>query len=230
MAKSLLLHNYPDLGEKVYEIVRNQIVNCELAPGSPLPAVELSRRLGVSLTPVRDALNRLAAEGLVEDVARKGYFVARLDPDEIADLLEARRLIELAAAEQGIELVGTAQLSEMRRLVEEMEQLVDPQGRYLDYARFSKRDSQFHLLVVGSAGSGRLVQIYRGLSVHVHIYRTNLAVRMGSPLGLTDAREHRAILEGFESRDLPALKAAINQHVRHVVRALTGGEFGDSGT
>lgn len=222
MAKPVLLHNYPDLGEKVYEAVRGQIVNCELAPGSPLPAVELARQLGVSLTPVRDALNRLAAEGLVEDVARKGYFVARLDPEDIADLLEARRLIELAAAEQGIELLEPAQLAEMRRLVEEMEQLVDPNGRYLDYARFSKRDSQFHQLVVGSAGSRRLVEIYRGLSVHVHIYRRNLAAKVGQPLGLTDAREHRAILEGFESRDLPVLKAAINQHVRQVARALAG--------
>ncbi|MGI5835158.1 MAG: GntR family transcriptional regulator [Chloroflexota bacterium] len=222
MAKSILLHNYPDLGEKVYEAVRNQIVNCELAPGSSLPAGELARQLGVSLTPVRDALNRLAAEGLVEDVARKGYFVARLDPEDIVDLLEARRLIELAAAEAGIEMLDASQLAEMRRLVEEMEQLVDPQGRYIDYAKFSKRDSQFHLMVVGSAGSRRLVDVYRRLSVHVHIYRRNLASKAQHPVGLTDAREHRAILEGFESKNLPALKAALNRHVKQVTRSLTG--------
>lgn len=222
MVKPILLHNYPDLGEKVYEAVRNQIVSCELAPGSPLPAGELARQLGVSLTPVRDALNRLAAEGLVEDIARKGYFVARLDPDDIVDLLEARRLIELAAAEQGIDLLETAQLAEMRRLVEEMEQLVDPKGCYLDYAKFSKRDSQFHLMVVGSAGSRRLVDVYRRLSVHVHIYRRNLASKADQPLGLTDAHEHRAILEGFEFKNLPALKTALNRHVRQVTRSLMG--------
>ena len=228
MAKSALLVNYPDLGEKVYEVIRNRIVTCELPPGSSLPVVELARQLGVSLTPVRDALNRLAAEGLVDDVARRGYFVARLDPEEIVDLLEARRMIELAAAEQGIDLLQPAQLAEMRRLVDEMERLVDGQGRYLDYAEFSKRDSQFHLLVVSSAGCRRLVQIYRGLSVHVHIYRTNLAAQMGQPLGLTDTREHRAIMEGFESRDLFALKAAITQHVRQVSSALAAGRSGDA--
>ena len=224
MAKSTLLQNYPDLGEKVYEFIRNQIVSCDLAPGSQLPAGELARQLGVSLTPVRDALNRLAAEGLVEDVARKGYFVARLDPEDIADLLEARRLIELAAAEQGIELMTQAQLADMHRLVDEMEQLVDPQGYYLDYARFSKRDSQFHQMVVGSAGSRRLVEIYRRLSVHVHIYRRNLTRRSGLPLGLTDVHEHRAILHGFESKDLSALKLAINRHVLQVSKSLPGSE------
>ena len=220
MAKSALLVNYPDLGERVYDALRERIATCELAPGSPLPVVELARQFGVSLTPVRDALNRLAAEGLVEDVARKGYFVARLDREEIADLLEARRMIELAAAEQGIDRLDKAQIGEMEQLVTEMESLVDSRGRYKDYAAFSQRDSQFHLLAVGSAGNRHLLKIYRGLSVHFHIYRTNLAAQAGNPMGLTDVREHRAILEGFRSKDLPALKLAIGDHVRQVSKAL----------
>jgi len=215
------LVNYPDLGEKVYEVLRDQIVTCQLAPGSPLPVGELSRQLGVSLTPVRDALNRLVAEGLVEDVARKGYFVAALDPAEIADLLGARRLIELAAVEEGIHLVEPEQLAEMARLVDGMESMVDEQGHYRDYADFSRKDSQFHQLVVASAGNRHLVQVYRRLSVHLHIYRTNLAAHTGPRLGLTDVREHRAILEGFRNRDLAALKSAIAMHVQQVAAALT---------
>lgn len=221
MAKSALLINYPDLGEKVYEALRDQIVTCELAPGSPLTVVELARQFGVSLTPVRDALNRLAAEGLVEDVARKGYFVARLDPEEIADLLDARRLIELAAVEQGIDLVASEQLIEMRRLFEEMRQLFDAEGQCLDYAEFSRRDSQFHLLVVGTARNRRLLQIYRQLSVHLHIFRTNLAAQGGYRRKLASVQEHQEILDAFEARDLPALKAALSNHVRGVVAEFT---------
>ena len=220
MAKPIQLVNYPDLGEKVYEVVRDRIVTCELAPGSPLPVVELARELGVSLTPVRDALNRLSAEGLVEDVARKGYFVARLDPREITDLLEARRLIEVAAAEEGINLLEPDQLAEMRQQLDEMEQLFDSQGHCLDYAEFSRRDSQFHLLVVGTARNRHLVQIYRGLSVHLHIYRTNLAARVGYRRSLASVQEHREILKGFESRDLPVVKAALTSHIRRVVEEL----------
>lgn len=220
MEKPALLVNYPNLGDKVYEAIRDQIVTCELAPGSQLGVAELSRQLGVSLTPVRDALNRLMAEGLVEDMPRRGYFVARLDPDAITDLLGARRLIELAAVEEGIERIEPEQLDELRRLAEEMEQLVDAGGRYVDYAEFSKRDSQFHLVVVGSAGNRHLVEIYRGLSVHVHIHRTNLVAQAGYSRGGATAREHRAILEGFELRDLAAVRVAINAHVRAVT-----GEF-----
>ncbi|MGE5619587.1 MAG: GntR family transcriptional regulator [Sphingomonadaceae bacterium] len=228
MSKPALLVNYPDLGEKVYEAIRDRIVTCELAPGSPLPVVELARQFGVSLTPVRDALNRLAAEGLVEDVARKGYFVARLDPDEIADLLDARRLIELAAVEQGVYLLEADQLAEMRRLLAEMIQLFDEEGRCLDYAEFSKRDSQFHLLVVSSARNRHLLKIYRGLSVHVHIFRTNLAAQGGYRRSLASVREHRAILDAFEARDLQALKDALNQHVRGVVAEFAPARTGEA--
>lgn len=217
MANSAPLVNYPDLGEKVYEAIRDQIVTCELAPGSPLPVVELARQFGVSLTPVRDALNRLAAEGLVEDVPRKGYFVARLDHEEILDLLDARRLIELAAVEQGIELAEPDQMDEMRRLLEEMAPLFDEEGHCLDYAEFSRLDSQFHLLVVATAKNRHLLQIYRGLSVHLHIFRTNLAAQGGYRRRLASVREHRAILGAFECRDLPAVKAALSAHVRGVM-------------
>jgi len=217
MARTELLVNYPDLGEKVYEAVRDQIVTCELAPGAPLPVVELARQFGVSLTPVRDALNRLAAEGLVEDVARKGYFVARLDPDQIADLLDARRLIELAAMEQGIETVEPGQLEEMERLMAQMASLFDEEGRCRDYAEFSRLDSQFHLLVVGMARNRHLLKVYRGLSVHLHIFRTNLAAQGGYRRRLASVQEHRAILEALRSRDLASAKAALTAHVRAVM-------------
>ncbi len=222
MSKPALLANYPDLGERVYEAVREQIVTCELAPGSSLPVVDLARQFGVSLTPVRDALNRLAAEGLVEDVARKGYFVARLDPEDIVDLLNARRLIELAAVEEGIDRIEADQLAELKRLFDEMRQFFDDEGNCLDYAEFSKHDSLFHQLIVSTAENRHLVQIYRSLSVHVHIYRTNLAAQGGYRRSLASVREHQAILVAFESRDLPALKAALNAHVRGVAAEFSG--------
>lgn len=213
MERPVPLVNYPDLGERVYEVVRDRIVTVELAPGSPLPVGDLARELGVSLTPVRDALNRLAAEGLVEDIARKGYFVASLDPEDVTDLLQARRLIEIAAVEQGLDLIESEQIEEMGRLVDEMEGWLDDHGGYRDYAEFSRRDSQFHQLLVASARNRHLQQVYRGLSVHVHIYRTNLAARVGYHRGTATVNEHRAILEAIRGRDLRAVKRAITRHV-----------------
>lgn len=213
MAKPIALVNYQDLGEQVYEVIREQIVTCELAPGSPLPVGDLARQLGVSLTPVRDALNRLAAEGLVADLPRKGYFVASLDPEDVTDLLQARQLIEMAAVEHGLDSVEPSQVEEMELLVDEMQGLLDEQGGYRDYAEFSKRDSQFHQLLVGSARNRHLQQVYRGLSVHVHIYRTNLAVRVGYHRGAATVAEHRAILDALKAHDSRGLKKAITRHV-----------------
>lgn len=99
------LTDYPDLGEKAYQFIRDQILGGALAPGARLLVVDLAKRLGVSRTPVKDALNRLSAEGLALRIPRKGYLVLAIQAREVAELMEARLVVEMGAAERGIDLV-----------------------------------------------------------------------------------------------------------------------------
>lgn len=220
MADSISLLGYPDLTEKTYEVLKDQIVRGHLAPGERLLVVEQAQRLGVSRTPVKDALNRLSAEGLVVRLPRKGFLVSSLDPRDVAELMDARLMVELAAAERGIGLAQPSDIDEMRRLVYEMEQLVDEQGRYLDYPGSSARDCALHLAIVSTARNRCITEIYRGLNVHTYLVRMHYSAQLGPRRTLTMLQDHRAILSAFESRDLPALRAAITCNIQGFMRAF----------
>lgn len=211
------LANYPDLGEKTYEVIRNQIIKGELRPGGRLLVVELAQSLGVSRTPVKDALNRLAAEGLLQRLKRKGFLVSLLDSRDVAELMDVRLMVELAAAERGIDMVEEGDLDRMRCLVGEMEQLIDDSGRYTDFAEYSARDCDLHLAAVGTARNRRLTEIYKQLNLHTYIVRVHYASRMESRLARTITEDHKTILRAFESRDLPLLRATI---VKNIMRTL----------
>lgn len=215
------LNDYPDLTERVYQVIKDRILSVRLVPGSQLLVGEMARRLGVSRTPVKEALSRLSAEGLIEDVPRKGYFVAKLEGQAIADLLDARLVLELAAVERGLASVTPAQVDEVWRLVREMEQLVDSQAHKVDYVAFMQKDSAFHLLIVGNINNQRIVDIYRTLHLHLYAVRMRLAAEAGYRRTLETLQEHRAIAEALEARDLPVLKVALAEHMRNAARRLT---------
>ena len=215
------LVGYPDLSEKAYEILRNQILTALLAPGSPLVVAGLAYQLGVSRTPVKNALNRLVAEGLVENLPRKGYFVASLDAEDIADLLQARLMLELAAVRKGLRSFDRTRLDDMRRVVDEMNALVDASGQHGNYPRFAELDSQFHLLIIDMAENRHLSDAYRQMSVHLHIHRVGRAANVTNSRTLPTLREHRAILSALKARNLPSVERAISEHVRKVAESFT---------
>lgn len=212
MAASASLADYPDLGQKVYEVIRERIVNIDLPPGSPLQVLELARQMGVSKTPVTDAINRLVAERLVDNLPRRGYYVAKLDVDDLLDLLDARMMIELAAVERGIDLVEPTELVEMRRSLDEMETLLDDEGNCLDLAKWMALGRTFHALIIATSRNRHLADVYDRLGVHLHIARAAHAGDISSKRNPVVLVEHRAILEALGSHDLLALKTAINQH------------------
>lgn len=217
MQTEVSLLNYPDLSKRVHEIIRHEILTGQLLPGQPLQVVALAQQLGVSRTPVKEALGRLAAEGLVDDLLRKGFFVTRLYPEDIVALQEARQMIELAAVRRGIQTVTDDQLAQMERLLAEMESLIDEEGRYLDYAEFAKRDSDFHELIVATAGNRHLVEVLRRMSVHLHVFRMSLSSHVTKDRPTPTVYEHRAILKAFVQRDLPTLEQALSEHVENVI-------------
>ncbi len=187
--------NYPDLGEQVYDIIRGRILTVQLRPGSPLPVVDLTRQLGVSRTPVTDALNLLTAEGLVENVPRKGYFVARIAIRDYLEILDARLAIELAAVERGIAGLAAAQLEAMRHQNERMAQSVEGGSEMADYAEWMKRDSQFHRLLVESGGKPSPDRDLRALERPRPHRPDLLLLQRWAPPGRGDfdrARKHRA--------------------------------------
>lgn len=206
------LSHYPDLGDRVYYLIREQILTAQMPPGSLLLGAELAREMGVSRTPVADALNVLAAEGLVESVPRKGYFVATVDAQDYQDLMDALRVIELASVERGVARASETQRLALRQQLGRMDECLAGQGGRGSYQEWVRRDAQFHGLLVESSGNPYLSDTYRRLGARAIMARVYLSFSSEPRPSQEAAREHATILAAFEVGDMSTLKAAIAEH------------------
>jgi DNA-binding GntR family transcriptional regulator len=209
------LERFPDLGERTYQTLEQEIFTGRLVPGSELVIVELARRLGVSRSPVKHALARLCGEGLAVLMPGRGYFVSRVDEEQSMHLLDARLLVEVASAERGVQLVTETQLATIQTLIDKMERLVSPEGRYINFKEFMERDRAFHSLLVGTSENSYLVQFHRLLNFHVFQLRMHFAVQLGDKRAVPGLQEHKAIFDSFKARNVPEAIIAVRQHIRN---------------
>jgi GntR family transcriptional regulator, rspAB operon transcriptional repressor len=199
--------NRTTLSEQIYDYLRAEILTGRFAPGERLDLGDLVGRLKVSKMPVKEAIGRLAAEGLLEVQAQRGTFVSRVDPRELAETFEVRRALEMLAGELAASRVQKADLDKLRALVAEMEQSTDV-GRHLEL------NFQFHSLIVELSGNRKLIETYHRLRVPIQVagihYRSeNWIKRLAQ-----EQREHRSIVRALEQRDAEAVARAISAHIK----------------
>lgn len=199
------------LSEQVNDLLLEWIAHGRLKPGQRLKETELAEELGVSRTPVREALKRLAAAGFVIAVPRKGVVVGEVETDRLEEILELRYLLETYAAEGGVERISQDELREMRLLIEGCDAIVDSSGR-LEYNRYVRRDCDLHRLIIRTGGNALLGELYERLAVFLQIARVRLfESRPGMVRG---HEEHKAILEAYERRDKGRLLRLLGSHLR----------------
>lgn len=205
------------LTDRSYELLRDRIIDGRLAPDERLQIDRLSKDLGVSHTPIREALNRLASDRLVSLEPYKGFRVTPLlDASSLRLLFEARRVIELGALRESAVLATEDDHDNLRQHFDKMDGLASaPQ---LDIVSFNELDAEFHRLTVVASGNVYLLNAYDDLHVHVQIARCY----RGRPN--TDSQqaqaEHRAILDAFVAGDRDALVAAASAHITTVCDRL----------
>lgn len=203
------------LSEQVNDLLLKWIVASRLEPGQRLKEAELAEELGVSRTPVREALKRLAADGFVTTVPRGGVFVSEIDSQELEEILEIRFVFEIYAAERGVERISQEELSEMRSLVNECESLVESTDR-LDYHRYVQKDCDFHRSIVRASGNDLLTEFYERLAVFLQISRVRmLELRPHIAVGHD---EHKAILAMYEARGLQGPFAGLGEPPEEIGR------------
>ena len=216
----VLVHT--DLGEKVHEILRNRLLVGAIPPGTPLNIVQVARQLGVSRSPVNDAVIRLVAEGLVEDIPRKGYVVARFTAKAYAELLECRLAIELAAADYAVHRASDTDVGFVRDAVTALERSVNDRGEREGHLEWITRDDKIHYSVVDCAKNPFLSEVHRRLKARSHLARHSPGMKT-EYLPIDEVlQQHRAIYHALEDRDLGSLRAAITQHIRAVEEFYCG--------
>lgn len=186
------------LTDRVYDALKTRIIVLELGPGEPLRVENLAAQFGVSQTPVREALNRLSAEGVVTAAAYRGFRVSPLlSSEELVKLLSARRVIESAAVANAAEAFSVAELAELTQLVATMGRLTEADE--LDAKAFNATDAAFHRMTVMMSGNPFLLNAFDSLHVHLRI------ARHYQGRSLNEARaanvEHHRLLAAFTARD-----------------------------
>ena len=208
------------LSDQAYEALRDSILRRELMPGRRLDLDDLQQRLVVSRTPLKEAINRLATEGLVTVVPRRGSYVTELTPQGVAERFDARQVLEIGAVDQIVANLTEEHVDHLRQLYAEWHSLIMPDGAISDYFRFLDKDREFHRSTIFVTGNHLLLEVYDGLNLNLQMAVVFYPMQ-DRRLDAVD-QEHRQILESLEARDKRALKSAIRNHIQGSKRALIG--------
>jgi DNA-binding GntR family transcriptional regulator len=208
----------PNISDEVYAVLKKRILSRQLALGERLDLSELEEQLGISRTPLKDALNRLALEGLVEIQPRRGTFVVNPTPDEIAESFDVRCVLEVYAAGPALQRVTESQLEQLRDLVKALRRLTEAENWGQIFQEYMPLDYSLHKLILEIAGNGRLLEIWEQVNVHAEMVRIRYG-RSSEEAKLTQ-EEHEEILQAFEARDITALQQLLSHHIKRVKRSI----------
>ncbi|MBL1098360.1 GntR family transcriptional regulator [Streptomyces coffeae] len=213
------------LTDGVYEAVKTMVMDHAIQPGARVGIEALSRSLGVSPTPVREALARLESDGLVVKRSLSGYRATELlDRRGVEELFEMRLLLEPRAAALAAERVGDSDLDRIEALVEEMQGLPDKGESYAVYGRFAALDQRFHDALAAASGHTMLAAAVERLHTHLHLFRLS-PVTGGSPATVVEhGRILRALLRHHPERAAQAMRQHLELSLeRHLGRYRTDG-------
>lgn len=203
--------------DAAYHALRHAIVSSTLKPGERLNIDHLAAQLGVSLTPVRGAIQRLATEGLVDIHPRSGTFVASLSLQDVEETFQIRAALEGLAAELAAAALTPADLRRLRGLHKALRKPIREQE---DREAHERLNSEFHQLILAASGNRRLQEMYAALNAHIKIARIHAADSGWSARQRRETAEHDAILKALEARDPQAASGAIRSHIHRAKDAL----------
>ena len=202
------------LAEQVYEIIRGQIMAMELPPGTRLKDSELAETLGISNTPVREALRRLEEAELVETEPRRGTFVKQLTPHEVEGLYEVREALEVLAVRLAASRASDALLAEIEEAA--LLHINAVQRGAVD--EFLEYDRHFHGLIAQASANPVLASTLSSLADRIHIVRR---MDLGRRQDEMSGQEHLEIAEALLRRDASEASRRMENHIEeHQVRVL----------
>ena len=197
------------LSDDVYERLKALVMDSVVEPGTRMNIDALTRELGTSQTPIREALARLESDGLVLKEPLRGYRVSRrLDRAGFEDLFEFRLQLEPWAAARAAERADADDLSALRHELASLRE-VPRGGEYDDYKAFAAHDQRFHDLVLAAAGNETARQAFARTHCHLHLFRLYYGTGIGAPA----FREHKRIAAAIRRRDPDQAAELMRAHI-----------------
>ncbi len=219
---------YENLDHKAYLVIKDMITRRQLLPGDKIPQERLAQELGISRTPVVNALKFLEKEKLVASKPRRGYFVRLFSLEEMISIFELREVLEGLAARRAAEHVSDRQIERLRRFFAAF-----PAGREIrDYRGYSQEDRGFHNYVTDVGAKEFLksiLQTYNIISFSYQVVSEEGLVRSPDETLL----EHLAIIEAICRRDRDDAEEGMRRHFRrtiaHLRSSMESGEGAEAG-
>ena len=206
------------LRDVVFNTLRQAIITGEFAPGERLMEIALANRLGVSRTPVREAIRKLELEGLVVMIPRKGAEVAKITEKDLRDVLEVRSSLEELAAELATERMNEEIKEKLEKALDDFKKAIDSE----DNAAIADSDVEFHDIIFEATGNARLIQIISNLREQMYRYR--LEYVKDTEYHTVLLNEHRelvkAMFEGKKDEARKIMKKHIDNQEMTVIRNI----------
>ena len=178
----LLTDDFLPLRDVVFNTLRQGILKGDLKPGERLMEVHLANRLGVSRTPIREAIRMLELEGLVTMIPRKGAEVARISKQDLRDVLEVRRSLDSLAVRLACERITEEEKQALKQAEDDFESFIATG----DATTIATADVRFHDIILTASKNGRLIQMVNNLAERVYRYRLEY---------IKDSRNHQRLIE-----------------------------------
>jgi DNA-binding GntR family transcriptional regulator len=201
------------LKELVVEELRTRIVDGRMRLGAGLSENALAAELGISKTPVREALQQLKLEGLVEVQPQRGTYVFRLAAEQVTMISELREILEVAAAAAAIERNHSALLARMTSIHEAMRAAYDAG----DTAGYRARDGEYHQAIIDLSGNDYVRDAYGLIAFRIQALRSRLSNE--AALNRLSMKDHRDMLRLVKARDIAGLQTLLRAHIQQTRRS-----------
>lgn len=202
------------LRDVVFNTLRQAILTGDLKPGERLMEIHLANRLGVSRTPIREAIRKLELEGLVTMIPRRGAEVAQITEKSMNDVLEVRRALDALCVELACDRISEEEVKSLKAACDYFERAV----RGKDAKKIAQADVELHDIIVKATGNARLIQLVNNLSEQMYRYRYEY-IKDASQHGRL-IEEHRVIYESIVRKDKVTATQAAKVHIDNQEKAI----------
>nr|WP_288555374.1 GntR family transcriptional regulator [uncultured Mediterraneibacter sp.] len=202
------------LRDVVFNTLRQAILRGELKPGERLMEIQLANKLGVSRTPIREAIRKLELEGLVLMIPRKGAEVAEITEKNMLDVLEVRRALEELAVKLACERITEEEIQELKEAADAFQKILSEK----DITKIAEADEAFHDVIFKSTGNDRLIQLLNSLREQMYRYRLEYLKREEYHPQLLE--EHQQIIDRITRKDQSEAAELIDRHIGNQVDVM----------
>lgn len=208
------MNEYLPLRDVVFNTLRQAILRGELKPGERLMEIQLANKLGVSRTPIREAIRKLELEGLVLMIPRKGAEVADISEKSLRDVLEVRKALEELAVQLACDKITEEKIADLKKAAEDFKKILKSK----DITEIAEADVRFHDIIFMATDNQKLVQLLNNLREQMYRFRVEYLKKEEVHPQLI--AEHEKIIECIVERDKVKASAIVSEHIDNQVEGV----------